>query len=86
MTCKEQPKFYDLQLLEKVSLPINNIIRPESSKYMNTIVQTREKNRLWDMFYNIKPNLVNTFKQSAIVHIKYIRDDIKYYGYLYFIF
>lgn len=87
MSCDSEigKQYYDLELLSKARLPIDNLVDRISSRNMSVIRDNRKKNVLWGMFYNITPALVDIFQQQARAHIKEILQNKDTYGYFYFL-
>lgn len=77
--------YYDLNLLSVANLPIDCLINQVVLKNLNEIGKTRTQSRIWNMFYDVTPRLVETFKREANDHIKTIKENVNVYGYFYFL-
>ena len=89
MSCKLEKEsfsdYYDLKLLSVANLPIDCLIDQVASKNLNEISKTRSQSRIWSIFYNVTPQLVETFKREGHDHIKAIKENSSLYGYIYFL-
>lgn len=72
MACE---KHYDLNLLIKSELPIDRLIRFVSSKNRHLLKMYQIPNRIWDMFYDIAPELIKAFSRDAHAHIQHIKEN-----------
>lgn len=84
MSCKRK-EYYDLKLLSLAKLPIDTLVRSVSSKHLFEIGQMRSPSRLYEMFYDVTPRLIDTLSKEGEEHIKQIKENVNLYGYLYFI-
>ena len=89
MSCKLEKKtfseYYDLQLLSKANLPIDCLIHQVASKSLNEIGKMRSQSKIWNMFYDVTPELIETFKREGFDHIKTVKENPSLYGYMYFV-
>lgn len=89
MTCKLEKEhfddYYDLKLLSQGNLPIDCLIDRVASQNLSEIGKTRSQSRIWSMFYDVTPNLVDAFQREARDHVKSVKENPSLYGYLYFV-
>lgn len=84
MTCKLE-EYYDLKLLSLAELPIDTLIRSVSLRHVSEISRLRSPSRLWDGFYDVTPQLIDTLELEGRDHVKRVRENASVYGYLYFV-